>query len=231
MYSIADYEIRYKPTNKSGGELKNADYVKLPVNPKGDGLQTLLEHKRGLEVFAVWCLLLEKTTAQKPETRGKLLNFKDESASIIELAKSISLKGKERFVEYSISVLVSMGWLISDDAAEISSEKFPKRAPKLSKGKLSKGKFKPPSLEDVKKYIHDNPEITNVDPNTFWKGFNDSGWIDTRGNPVRNWKLKLRTWSNYASTRTQNPKSKTQRPTNRRLDYAEQESQIGTIIE
>jgi len=142
MYSIVDYETRYKPINKSGGELKNADYVKLPVNPKGDGLQALLENKRGLEVFAIWCLLLEKTTAQKPETRGKLLNFKDEPASISELAKSISLKNKEKLVEHAINLLVSMGWIKSDDDAEISSEEFRKRPPKLNKVKLNKEKIK-----------------------------------------------------------------------------------------
>lgn len=57
--------------------------------------------------------------------------------------------------------------------------------------------FTPPTLEEVKKYVEDNPELSNVDPTHFWKSFNDSGWIDTKGNPVRNWKLKLRTWSNY----------------------------------
>lgn len=100
---------------------------------------------------------------------------------------------------------------------------------KLSKVKRSKVIFKAPSLEDVKKYIHDNPELNNVDPNAFWKGFNDSGWIDTRGNPVRNWKLKLRTWSNYDNKR--NSGNKTQRSSNRRNSYAEQESEIGETIE
>ena len=98
---------------------------------------------------------------------------------------------------------------------------------KLSKDKISKVKFKPPTLEDVKKYIQENPELSNVDPNTFWKGFNDGGWIDTRGKPVRNWKLKLRTWSNYGN----GTKGKTQRTSNRRNSYTEQESQIGETIE
>ncbi len=70
-------------------------------------------------------------------------------------------------------------------------------------------KFIPPTLEDVKKYISDNPELNNIDPNTFWKGFNDGGWIDTKGNPVRNWKLKMRTWSNYGNG------SKANRPDNK----------------
>jgi len=68
--------------------------------------------------------------------------------------------------------------------------------PKVKQSKVKQSKvFVPPTLEEVEKYIYENPELKNVDPKTFWKGFNDGGWIDTRGNPVRNWKLKIRTWS------------------------------------
>ena len=155
MYIITDYDNRYKPTNKSGGELKNADYVKLPVNPKGDGLEALLEQKRGLEVFGIWCLLLEKTTSQKPETRGKLLNFQDKPASSGELAKSISLKGKKKLVEYALSLLVSIGWIEFKGVAEISSEDFRERPPKLSKDKLSKDKIK----DKLKEYGQNSEEF------------------------------------------------------------------------
>ena len=82
MFSIVDYEARYKPYDKSGGELKNADWVKLPAKPRGEGLAELLKHNRGLQVFAVWCLLLEKTTNEKPENRGKLLNHKEQPATV-----------------------------------------------------------------------------------------------------------------------------------------------------
>jgi hypothetical protein len=58
--------------------------------------------------------------------------------------------------------------------------------------------FRPPTLEEVKEYIRQNPELSNVNAYDFWKGYNDSDppWIDTQGKPVRNWKLKLRTRSN-----------------------------------
>jgi hypothetical protein len=62
--------------------------------------------------------------------------------------------------------------------------------------------FTPPTFDEVKKYITDNPELSNVNAETFFKGFNDSGWIDTQGKPVRNWKLKLRTWSSYGVHKT-----------------------------
>jgi hypothetical protein len=126
-YTITDYDKRYKPYDRSGNDLKRADWVKLPVNPKGDGLQRLLEYPRCLEIFGIWCLLLEKATSEKnPENRGKLLNQKEEPASIPEIANSISLKSKTRLVEIAVNALVEMGWV----KAEGTSGNFRQTSPK-----------------------------------------------------------------------------------------------------
>lgn len=139
MYEIAKYDELYRPYDKSGGELKRPDFVKLPVKPKGDGLQLLLEQKRGLEVFAIWCLLLEKTTAEKPPNRGKLLNHLDAPASVEEIARSISLKSRANLVGYALNLLTTIGWVIRTNNAEESSGKLPF---KVSKVKVSKPKDK-----------------------------------------------------------------------------------------
>jgi hypothetical protein len=145
MYEIADYDERYRPYDKSGGELKNADWVKLPAKPKGDGLQSLLEYPRGLEIFAIWCLLLEKTTSEtKPENRGKLLNHKDQPATISEIAKSISLPTRVKLVENAISALVEIGWVKSEQTsgeAEQCSSKSSVVKSRVEKGKSSKFRF------------------------------------------------------------------------------------------
>lgn len=118
---------------------------------------------------------------------------------------------------------------------------------KVSKGKVSKVKkskilpknkvFIPPTMEEVKQYIQENPELANVDARTFFKGFNDSGWIDTQGKPVRNWKLKLRTWSKIANERTatttgqrQAPGQKTGNTPNSR-EFGHLESEYGKTVE
>jgi len=137
VYRITDYDTLYRPYDKSGGELKHADWVKLPVNPRGDGLNALLEYKRGLEVFGVWCLLLEKATSQKPENRGKLLNHKDQPATIPEIASGISLKKKMKLVKYALSVLTDIGWVSCDAEAEETSEEFQKTSSKSSVVKSS----------------------------------------------------------------------------------------------
>jgi len=123
MYIIADYDERYRPYDKSGGELKRADWVKLPVKPKGEGLQTLLEYPRGLEIFGIWCLLLEKATAEKkPENRGLLLNHRELPASISEIAKAISLPTKTNLVKKAINALLDLGWVISENTSEFAEE-------------------------------------------------------------------------------------------------------------
>jgi hypothetical protein len=72
----------------------------------------------------------------------------------------------------------------------------------ILKKKVPKKRFIPPTLEEVKLYVM--AELLNVDPIEFWKGYSDGGWIDVHGKPVRNWKLKCRSWHN------RHPKTKQQ---------------------
>lgn len=149
MYLIANYDKRYMPRDKSRHPLLHADYVKMPVNPQGDGLKTLLKYKRGLEVFGIWCLLLEKATDVKPENRGKLLNHKDEVATPTEIALGISLEKQIKLVTYALSVLVEMGWVKCVKDAEKCGESAPLSVVKCSEVKCSEVKEKMRHLEFV----------------------------------------------------------------------------------
>jgi len=147
MYIITNYEKLYKPTNSKGGELINAFFVKLPVKPRGKGLRSLLKYKNGIEIFGIWSLLLQAATeTTKPELRGKLLNHKDQPATIGEIAESISLDGRESKVENAIKVLVSLEWIESvGGTEEVRSESVDSTEevyPKINKDKQSKEKEK-----------------------------------------------------------------------------------------
>ena len=50
--------------------------------------------------------------------------------------------------------------------------------------------LKPPSLEDVEKYFtaHDFPLSL---AKRAWEGYQENNWIDTKGNEIKNWKLKM----------------------------------------
>lgn len=144
MYLIKEYDERYRPYDKSGGELRQPEWVKMPAKPKGEGLGTLLEYPRGLEIFGIWCLLLQKATKEKkPENRGKLLNHKELPATISEIAKAISLPTKIKLVENALSALIEMGWVIFDGIAEETSEDVPQTSAKsrVPKSRVPKSKY------------------------------------------------------------------------------------------
>ena len=52
--------------------------------------------------------------------------------------------------------------------------------------------FVPPTLEEVKAYCQERNSC--VDPVKFFDYFTTGNWRDARGNPVKNWKLKIITW-------------------------------------
>lgn len=74
--------------------------------------------------------------------------------------------------------------------------------PQLKKDKESKNDkkaikrtdraFTPPTIDDVIAYCKERG--SSVDPEKFFDYFDAGGWIDSRGNRVKNWKQKIITW-------------------------------------
>ncbi|MDD4689046.1 MAG: helix-turn-helix domain-containing protein [Eubacteriales bacterium] len=54
-------------------------------------------------------------------------------------------------------------------------------------------KFIPPIKEEIEQYIHEKNYNVNVD--TFFEYYNESGWKDLDGKQVKNWKQKVITWA------------------------------------
>lgn len=55
-------------------------------------------------------------------------------------------------------------------------------------------RFVPPTLEEVQAYCKERGN--NVDANRFFDYYEQGGWKDSAGKPVKNWKQKLITWEN-----------------------------------
>ena len=73
----------------------------------------------------------------------------------------------------------------------------PKRIEKKKiEDKGKEEKFIAPTIDEIEKYIADK-KLKNVDAKDFLDFFTESKWVDTKGNKVKNWKLKLLTWNNY----------------------------------
>ena len=74
--------------------------------------------------------------------------------------------------------------------------------PQLKKDKESKNDkkaikrtyraFTPPTIDDVIAYCKERG--SSIDPEKFFDYFDAGGWIDSRGNQVKNWKQKIITW-------------------------------------
>lgn len=77
-----------------------------------------------------------------------------------------------------------------------------------TESKKSRKKFTPPTLEEVKAYIQEKGY--SVDAEYFFKYYATGDWIDSMGNPVRNWKQKLITWAKKDGADQQQPEKKKQ---------------------
>lgn len=62
-------------------------------------------------------------------------------------------------------------------------------------------RWKAPTLDEMLEYQAANPELAHLDVRAIHKGYNDSGWVDTKGNPVKNWKLKMWTLAGFQRER------------------------------
>ena len=92
-----------------------------------------------------------------------------------------------------------------DDLPPANSHLPPANGYKQSKAKQSKvnkstmGAFAPPSRDDVRAYAQSRNG--GVDPDRFFDFFDAGNWVDSKGNPVRNWKQKFITWESKGKER------------------------------
>jgi len=110
-WHIIDYDNRYRPIGDKKRELKNPEFVKLPLNHRGEGIEALLSEDKGLETFGVWCLLLQKATAAAIGKRGWLWNHRNEPATIAEIAGAIQMRNRSEVVAAALELLKKLGWM------------------------------------------------------------------------------------------------------------------------
>lgn len=58
-------------------------------------------------------------------------------------------------------------------------------------------RFTPPTLQECRDYARE--KCPSVDADRFFAYYSEGGWHDAKGNPVRNWKQKMITWSRHES--------------------------------
>lgn len=65
------------------------------------------------------------------------------------------------------------------------------RKKEISKREVKK--FVPPTLDEVRAYVREKGY--DVDPKTVYDYYAEANWHDSKGDPVRNWKQRVITWS------------------------------------
>lgn len=106
--------------------------------------------------------------------------------AVTEKGRSILLSGQ-----------IDLPFRANEDAPEgkpIPDNK-PISKPKSKPNKRESKPFVPPTLEEVEAYC--KKRNNSVDAKRFYDFFEASDWVDSKGNPVRNWKQKIITWEGY----------------------------------
>lgn len=70
----------------------------------------------------------------------------------------------------------------------------------------TKERFKKPTLEEVQAYCLERNN--NVDAKMFYDYFETGGWVDSKGNKVKNWKQKIITWEKNTKKETRYEREK-----------------------
>ena len=202
MYRIANYSQLYNPTNTKGGDLLYAQYVKMPIKPRGKGLRALLRKDNGLEIFGIWCLLLQAATeTTTPKMRGMLLNYQDEPATAEDIADAISLSDRWEEVENALNVLIEMHWIENVPDAERgrtegvvdaergrtegvvnADEVYPKLTKAKEKLREPKAKDKPTEPEQNLNSVRTEDEhCSNITPTTKTKANESKEELELKG--------------------------------------------------
>ncbi len=83
------------------------------------------------------------------------------------------------------------------DIDELSLDPSPKSQDK-GQEKRHTHTFTRPTLEEIKQYVSERG--IQIDPERFFAYYEAGGWVDAKGNRVRNWKQKAITWGGRGKT-------------------------------
>ena len=113
--------------------------------------------------------------------------------------------GKKRQSPANPAVNVNVNANVNGNVNVSSNEDIDRGAEKPPAPPSSSGRkrFVPPTLEEVAAYC--NERHNSVNPSAFVDFYSANGWVQGRGNPIRDWKAAVRTWERRDK---ENPKPK-----------------------
>ncbi len=162
----------------------------------------------------VWMQLILRADWQDDadHTRGAVRISVRELAALCHLSVTTTMRILKQFVEQEMITMDSSwrGTVITickyceyqhvGPEPEKQAPEAPKTAEKPTKKRAA---FIPPTVEEVRAYVE--KEGLSVDPEAFVRYYAPE-WKDKNGEPVKNWKLKVRMWESH------NTKPNTKKP-------------------
>lgn len=106
---------------------------------------------------------------------------------------------------------------MAGNTANDTINKQNKTKQKNKKEIIKEKKFIPPTFEEIEKYVSEKK--LKVNAKGFFDYFTVGNWIDSKGNPVKNWKQKLLTWNTYS--KQQSNQSEQVNKLNEKVNYVE----------
>ena len=205
-------------------------YVQLNLNADDDGL--INSTKKIMQIIGA-----------KPKDFNALINkrfviyFQDDGVTVIKHWWVHNTKRKDRYKptkyteimdqlavkENGVYTLATINDVYTP--ATIWQPKDNQMSPKVNESKVKESKrFKEPTLEEITDYC--KSRNSNVNPKTFYDYFTAGKWIDSKGQPVKNWKQKIITWEKYGVSKKEEDKLPTYDPTNNKQMSQEEENEI-----
>ena len=108
VLSIKDWGKHFE--NSESRKLVSMKWIPIPNKHDGMGYGQLWQHKKAVDVFAAWILILQ--VASKCDPRGTLVNKDGLPITPIEL--SVKTRAPKEIFEIAIPVLISIGWISGD---------------------------------------------------------------------------------------------------------------------
>lgn len=143
---------------------------------------------RQLKAYSARAANMSKARENNPNNNSDLLNNKNDLLNNSEQERKEEDKGEENEKEVPSSPLnppVTPKKELKEGETEGEKKPFVR----------ARKQFVPPTLDEVRAYVAQRG--SNVDPVQFFEYFQEGGWVDAKGQPVRAWKQKLLTWEKF----------------------------------
>lgn len=157
-----------------------------------------------IEWFTVPNLLLELNTgmsrsgvlkARNSLKQLGLIDFKANGTKATSYKINTIVKSTQESKQDGVQASMQVGKQVSKQISNTLNKLNENNKKEINKRKEKE--FIAPTLEEVEKYVVEKK--LSVNAKKFYEYFTEGNWIDSKGNPVKNWKQKILTWNGYGN--------------------------------